>query len=168
MKNKIYLSCIALALTWSAGCGSDDEMEAELSPAEDACEHMIEGPFESLTAVAADAASMPAIAEDHTRYDIALIASGANSEGFLELRIAEEGEFGIYLSRDIAIEVRDSSDNTIAAEETESVAACSEVSVGHIFDFEVGSYELYVGPSADATEISIVLVELGDHHHEEE
>ncbi|WP_428264336.1 hypothetical protein [Haliangium sp.] len=146
------------------GAGGEDSP----SPEQDACEHMIEGPAQSATAVADLNADGPDLGEHHMRWDITLDADGAGGfDGYADLVVAEAGEALLFWSLDVPIELRDPSGAVITIEATlTDVAACAEVEVGHTFDLGVGTYLMHIGPSA-SDQVSLVVVPSDEHGHEE-
>ncbi|MCG8422090.1 MAG: hypothetical protein MJE77_29555 [Proteobacteria bacterium] len=141
------------------GCGDDDD---ELNAAEDACEHMKEGPSQAVTAATDNTGDAPDIGEEHTRFDITL--SGQDS--YIDLVIDEEGEFTVFMDKSVPIAVSTSSGAPVAAEQTNSnVTECAEVSIGHTFDFEVGTYSVNFGSTAEQ-QVRLVVVHEGEHMHE--
>lgn len=159
MKNNA-ISWITMSLLALAGaCGGDDPVQ--VSPGEDACEHMIEGPIQSLTAAADAGTDAPDIGEEHVRSDILLVEAGALKGGVVDLVIPDAGEHTLYLNTDVPIAVLDGTGAEVAAVATESsVDACAEVSLGHTFDLGVGTYALTFGPTAEAL-VQVVVVARG-------
>ncbi len=160
----------ALALA-TAACGGDDDDGgmAEPSPAEDACEHMQDGPAEVATAIADMTADAPDIGEHHTRWDVTLSDDGdGNYSGYVDLVVDEEGESQVFLSADVPFTLWDANGDQVQAEESlTSVSECAEVSAAHHFDLEVGTYLASFGP-ASADEVQIVVVLAGEHDHDDE
>jgi hypothetical protein len=154
----LILGSISLA----AACG-DDHDHGEASPAEDACEHMIEGPARSITAAADPGADAPEIGDAHTRFDITLPGAGDSRAGRVDLVIAEAGGYMLYMSADVPLTVHDDAGTALAPEASErSVAECTEVALGHGFDLGVGTYSVSLGPTAEAL-VQVVVVPLGEH-----
>lgn len=151
-------------LILAAACGGGDH--EEIDPAEDACEHMIEGPNQAITAASDAAIDAPDIAPTHTRFDIELAQPGELDSGQVDLVIAEAGEHILYLDQDVPITMLGGDGGEIAVEATErNVEACTEVSLGHTFDLEVGTYIVRFGPT-DQTQVRAVVIAAGDHDHE--
>ena len=154
------------ALAWTlfvcavAACGSDD---AAPTPQEDACEHMAEGPFEAVTAAADNQSTTPSIDALHTRYDITLAASGADYIGFVELVNDEMAERYLFLDADVPIELSTGGGAVAPEESFSQVADCGEVATGQLFDLDVATYQLEIGPTSQ-TSVSIVIVEPADGH----
>lgn len=157
-------------LVWTAACGGDDH--DEIDPALDACEHMIEGPNQAITAASDAGSDAPDTAPDHTRFDIALSQPGdpENDQvenGQVDLVIARAGEHILYLDQEVPITVLGPDGSELPVQTTErNVEACVEVDlVGHTFDLEVGTHTLRFGPT-DRTQVRMVVIAAGDHDHE--
>src|SRR5690606_19908221 len=146
----------SLALVVTAAC--HDDHEDHVSPAEDACEHMAEGPSQALTAADQTSADAPALDAEHTRFDITLSGDDGALGGYVNLVIDEAGEFYVYLDTNVPVALADAQGAAIAAEETiANVAECAEVSTGHVYDLGVGTYSLRFGPG-DAATVRVVVV----------
>ncbi len=166
MKKYLVLTATIFVFALSA-CG-DDGGEGELSAAEDACEHMVEGPAESVTALVDTASDAPDIGEEHTRFDVTLVGDAGSLGGFVDLAIDEEGEFTVFMNSDVTMALQDGTGAAVAVEETNNnVVECSEVAIGHTVDLSVGTYSLELGPTAE-TEVQIVVVHEGEHEHDDE
>lgn len=166
---------LALSLSLFA-CGEDDDSKdndghggngAEMSALEvaieEACEHSADGPFENVTATpAADGA--PSITFEHSRVDVALDASGDAPGGYVTFESGEVAEYWFLLSENVPLEVAAADGTILMAEDTEMVDACSEIQVAHLFDLEVGTYTLKIGPgSASTMSLGFVIEEAGEH-----
>ena len=182
MCSKVFrLSCfflMALAAT-TIGCGDHDDhddhnhsdhSDHEGGAVEEACEHLADGPAESVTAVVDMASTLPSIAADHKRYDIALVDDGNGVKtGLIEFSADEAGDFVVFLNGDVELSVLALADGQeVAAEATgEGVGTCSEIVASSTFEFEVGTYMFSFGPT-DAEEVQVV-VEHSEHEgHSEE
>lgn len=159
----IRLLAIALTLSVAAACGPAEENnhEGEVTPEEDACEHMEEGPAVDATAVAAgeDAES---ISDSHTRYD--LTVPGDPASGVIEFALAEEGEAHFFFDSDVDLTVTDAEGTEVAAEATlASVDACDAVVEGFVYDLGVGTYTLTIDGQASPGMVYVP----AEHAHEE-
>jgi hypothetical protein len=153
-----FLALLLLA----AACG--DDHHDHVTPAEDACEHMIGGPSIALTAVDDTAADPPDMDESHHRYDVTLVALAADNGGYVDLVSDEAGEIHLFLGAGVPIKVWDDQGTEVPAESTQAtVDECAEVAVGHTYDVGVGTYTVEIGPTAD-TSLAIVPVHGGDDH----
>lgn len=154
-------------LATAAACGSDDDHEEHATPEEDACEHMIEGPSQPVTATDDMAADAPDFGEHHTRFDITLVEDGSGMYGgYLDLVVEEEGETMLFTSAAVPVTLWDGSGNQVAAEATsDEVAACAEVSASSTYDLGVGTYLASFGPTAESSVSVVVVAE--EHEHEE-
>ncbi len=143
----------------AVNCG-DEHDDHEEDPAVDGCEHMIEGPAETIAA-SATAADAPSISAPHRRYDIAL----TGGEGFVSFDADEEAEFYFFVNGSVSLAVTDSNDQTVAMEEElASVDECTEVASGFVFDFAAGSYTLHFTNGGD--EVQVVPFENAEHDHD--
>lgn len=148
----------------AAACGEDHH--EHVTPAEDACEHMIDGPGIAVTAVDDPAADPPDLDESHHRYDVTLVALAADNGGYVDLVSDEAGEIHLFLGAGVPVTLWDDQGAEVPAESTQStVAECTEVAVGHTFDLGVGTYPLEIGPTADPTLAIVPVHGGGDHAH---
>lgn len=165
--------------TFSAwGCGDSDEdhnhdhEEHGEEPADDACEHAQEGPFEDITAVT-DGTDAPDASLEHTAYRIGLTETGTDSYGGqVSFTPEEAGEFHVFLSVEDA-EVGISLDGTDIAEEAsasvDSAEHCSEVTYQWTFDLDSGGqpHLVDISNSTDSTVLMVIVHGGGEHDHEE-
>ena len=131
---------------------------AEAGPDADACEHMIGGPAQDVTA-GADEDNAVVVSFEHTRVDIALVPLEGQMGGYLRYEAAEEGEFAFFFDQDVPV--------TLVGGDFEASGpadACSEVVIGHTADLSVGPTLLKVGPT-DAETLRLVTVHVADHDH---
>jgi hypothetical protein len=162
--NRISLSCLAL-LTSLALCAACGDEHAE-TPADDGCEHMINGPSAALTAIAEPEGDAPDMVEHHVRYDITLAGDAAPYGGHVDLIMDEQGEYVIFLSPGVPLTLLDSSGEDVPPEVIDlDVKACAEVSAGYTFDLGVGTYRLILGPS-DEPQVRVVVVDAAGDAHE--
>jgi hypothetical protein len=155
-----------------AACGSSEENNhdhnnEELTPADDACEHMAGGPSEAITATAPDG-DPPSIADSHTRFDVTLADDDQDGTytGRLLFESTEEDEAHFFVDQKLTLTLLDSSDMELSPAETIAETPCDEVAQGWAFEVGVGSYALDF--EAAAEEISVVYVPSGaEHEHEE-
>lgn len=161
--------CAAAAALLGSGCSDEhmDEPAAE-SQSADACEHMVDGPFEAVSATIDAGEAGPALTETHTRYTIALSADPADPGsriGYVDVVVDEPGELSVYLDAPVPLSVTAPSGDELAAEASEdSIAECIEVAMSHTYDVTVGTYRVRLGPT-DREEASLVLITAG-HGHE--
>lgn len=162
-----YLTLFSISglLVATAACGGDDAggEHEDLDPEADACEHMIEGPAESVTAVADMAADAPDMGEHHIRWEIALVDDGAGAfSGYVDLVVEEEGESILFGSADIPVTVRDASGNEVPLRRADdSITACTEVDASNSYELGVGTYQLELGPTTESA-ISVVVILAGE------
>lgn len=163
MNSAIHAMTVCLMLLVAA-CG-DEQIEA--SPEDDACEHMIEGPSQSLTAAALDATSnIPVVDETHTRFDITLLDIDGTNAGKVDLAIAEAGEHILFLNAAVSLSVTDSTGSGVAAEAMQGdIAACNEVGASYTFDLGVGTYTLDFESTQQGL-VQLVIIPAGEHGHQ--
>ncbi len=155
-----------LATPMISGCGDHDHEDH--SPAEEACEHTVDGPFQDVTATAASDGA-PSASFEHTAVRITLVADAndaSQNSGFVTFKAEEATEFGFFLSANVTMAITDASGTAVAIEESADVAACTQVAKQHNADLEVGTYTLQFGPTTE-TLVSLVVEELsheGDAH----
>lgn len=143
----------------AVNCG-DEHDDHEADPAVDGCEHMIEGPSETVVA-SGTAEGAPSVSAPHRRYDIAL----TNGAGFVSFEADEEAEFYFFLNGAIDLAMSDADDQPIVAEEElTSVDDCSEVAAGAVYDLEAGTYTLHF--TGGGNEIQLVPFEATEHDHD--
>ncbi len=168
---------VAFVLMGAVACGDEDDHdnnhdnhnnENNHNLEEEACEHMADGPFESVTATT-DAASGPSIAVEHSRVDVTLVDDGNGMfTGFVTFPAGEEAEFAFFLSADVPFTITDSGGTEVAAEETNGPldACATDVLASMVYDLEVGTYTIEIGPTSE-TEVGIVHEEAGGEHDHE-
>ena len=150
MNRRILFSAALISLTVACGGAEEEDIYGEV------CEHLEEGPSEAVTSTAtADGA--PEVADNHTRYDIAL----TDGAGFVSFNADEGGEFifgGDDSSFDLTI-----TDSTGAEVEIEETVAepCEFASSALVADLEVGSYTIEVSASSDL--LGLIIEHGGEH-----
>ncbi|ACY16418.1 hypothetical protein [Haliangium ochraceum] len=170
MKIKTIPAITALALLALApACGGEDDHEEPIDPSEDACEHMIEGPVESATAIDDMSADAPDIGEHHTRFDVTLVGDQSNPGsyvGYVDLVVEETGESLIFLDADVPMQLWTAAGDEVEVEATSNaIDACTEVAISYTYDLEVGTYLMQLG-STSADQVGIVVVLAGEHDHD--
>lgn len=149
------------------GCGDDHghDHDHEVLPLEDACEHMADGPAEPIAAVA-EGATGPDITEDHTRWDIALVAVAGGNGGSVTFAPSAAGEYLLAMSADLPVMLFDGNGNTVALETPAADdGACELAAASYAVDAAIGTYTLIIGPT-DATTVQLVVVHADEHDHE--
>jgi hypothetical protein len=155
------LALLALLALWAA-CGGEEAP----TPADDGCEHMINGPSDALAAIAEPTGDAPDMVEHHVRYEITLAGDAAPYGGHVDLIMDEQGQFAIFVSPGVPLTVLDSSGEDVPPEAIETdVKACAEVSAGYTFELGVGTYRLSLGPSEEP-EVQVVVVDVAGDIHE--
>lgn len=175
MYRRFSLLTIALSVTLCVAACADDHdhdhahEEGEThSAVEEACEHVVSGPFVDVEAAdTADAA--PSATHEHSAVNVTLPADPDDSAmqmGYVTFEADEAADFAFFLSADVAFAILDASGNEVEIEETEAVSECDEVAVEHVAELEIGTYTLLLGPTTE-TLVSLVVEEAnheGDDH----
>lgn len=161
----IFRGMLMASMAFVTACGDDHDPEEHHSPAEEACEHTKEGPFEDITAkrAAGDGDGAPSATHAHKAVRVTLVEDpndAALNSGYVSYAADEAAEFAFFLSADVPFAILDASGNEVAIEESADVAECSEVAKQHVADLEVGTYTLRIGPSSE-TMVSLVVEEAG-------
>jgi hypothetical protein len=167
MKPLAYLLLTGVVATACGGHGDGHgDGHDDATPEIDACEHMIEGPEQAVTAVADMAADAPDMGEHHTRFDIALVA-GADGmyAGHVDLVVEEAGISDLFLAADVPVNVWNPSGSEVTAHHAQTnITECTEVSVGLGYQLGVGTYRVGFGPTT-AQSVSVVVILEGDGEH---
>jgi hypothetical protein len=159
------LASMAAALQLAACDSHSQDHGSEEDYKADACEHMAEGPAESVTALASRDDSLPDVSEAHTRHDIALPDVAGSREGYVAFEADEANDFHFALNSDATLEITDADGAVVQPEgEADSGSGCSEVKVLHTYELEAGRYVLHFA-SGFETSVSMVAVEGGEHAH---
>lgn len=167
------------ALSTLAACGDDEEDASadegnnnahaeEGTLAEEACEHTAEGPFLDVTATAM-AEGAPSATAEHTAVRVALATEGDGNVGYVSYEADEDGNFVFFLSQDLPFAILDGAGAEVEIEASTPVDTCDEVAVQHVAELSVGRYLLRLGPTTEATSVSLVAEHAGeahDHTHE--
>jgi hypothetical protein len=172
------LLIIGLTTFGAWGCGDSDEdhnhdhEEHGEEPADDACEHGQDGPFEDVTAVT-DGTDAPDVSMEHTAYRIELSETDTDTfGGQVSFAPEEAGEFHVFLGVEGA-EVGISLDGTdIAAEASSAVDSaehCSEIAYQWTFDLDSAGdgHMVDISGSPDATVLMVIVHGGKEHGHEE-
>ena len=148
--------------------GQEEHNEDEVN--EEGCEHMEEGPSESVTATASLEGTQTDISAAHTRFDIALLEDSGSYTGFVTYDASEEGELFLFLNANVPVSVTRLSDgSTVEIEETdEAFAFCDAVSVLHVLDVELGTLALEFGPTSESEVRAVLELTTGDHDHDDD
>lgn len=160
LRKVFFFWAIVLVAFLMPGCSGDDDDDASESGDDllkEACEHMVEGPGESVTASADGVTDVPDVSTHHTRFDVALADVDGGKGGFVSYAAEEEGDYVVFLSEDMSVGATDASGAEVLAVSSESgTAPCDEVATAVTFELGVGTYTLELGP-ASATSVSVVI-----------
>jgi hypothetical protein len=136
----IVIPALLLCAGATAAC-SEDEPGADA----EACEHIKEGPYTSVTATTARDGTTPAVRADHMAYTITLPAGAV---GHVSFAAAEVIDYIVFLDKPVPLQVLDGSGATVAIEASEtSSPECAEVRGRHTIPLPVGTAYLALGPS---------------------
>lgn len=164
LPNRVVSAVVAsLAI---AGCGDDHEEHHNESPAEEACEHFIEGPNVEISANSDPEAELSLASVEHTRVDIALATLDDGNGGYVAFGASEDGEYQIFLNAAVQLVIFDGTGTEVEFEETVAGSEhCSELAVMHAVDLAVGTYTFGFGPTTE-TSVGLVAEASGSHADE--
>jgi hypothetical protein len=132
-------------------------------PIDEACEHLTEGPASAVSAV--EAGDGPLIADDHRRYDVALVPVTTGYGGRVRFSAHESGDFIFHLGVNVPVRFTDASGTSVLPEKSEMAStSCPALQARHVVPLAVGTFHLEFGPSS-ASAVSVV-VEPGGAHAE--
>lgn len=161
---------LGLLLGGLIGCGPIEAPPAEEGPASDACEHAAEGPFVDAIAGIGNE-DPPDISAEHTAFVVTtadLLDEEGNRGGFVSYASEAAGDYYLFLSDHMDITVWDVNADEVPLEDSvHEVAECDEVTMYHLVELGVGTYDIELGPTS-LDEVTIVVVPGGDHAHESE
>lgn len=132
-----------------------------------ACAHMEEGPSQSMTA--GDALEdAPSLNDAHTRYDVTFVSFESDQGGYVAFTPDTAGDFRLYLSADVAFELRelhgDHLHGAVTPESTEDHGdACAAIALSYMFELEAETYVLVFGPMSETS--VMLVIEPVDHEH---
>lgn len=153
MKTKLLIAAVAGSLLFTA-CGA-----GEPDPDAEFCEHLQEGPASAVTAATM---SPPAIAADHTRYDVTLTDVTGGKGGQVTFAADEATDFIFAFNKDVPVAFKKSDGTAITPEETvKTSTGCTDIAAKYTVPLEVGTVTLDFGPTTE-TQVGIV-VEEGAH-----
>lgn len=135
-----------LLLVPLAACGGEDE-----PPLIDqlACNHLHQGPFQTITLGDTRDSSAPALEPGEITYRI----EDGSAGGFAAFG-ADGTAYGIYLTTDVAIEITDAAGEVVVPDEDDpGSAACPEIGHRLMLSTEAGVY--YLDLSAGATNVYV-------------
>ncbi len=140
----------------------EEEEESPLEHAdEEACEHIVDGPFEAITAWAAMEVTAPAIAADHHGYQVEV----TGETGYVKFEADESADFVFYADTVTSLAFFALDGTPVEIENSvDTIDACTEVKARHIVEFEVGTYFLAISGPVD---ITFVVEELGGHDEDD-
>ncbi|HEX5749290.1 MAG TPA: hypothetical protein VFZ09_23880 [Archangium sp.] len=157
MMKKLLSACL-LSSALLAGCVEANEADVE------GCEHLQEGPGAAVSASASATGTLPAVSNDHKRYDISLPAGSGGNVGSVSFAAAEATDYVFFLSTNVALKVTSASGETVSFEESATKSdVCPEVKGRFVAPLQVGTYTLTFGPTADSS-VSLVIEETAHAH----
>jgi hypothetical protein len=137
----------AFALILVAACGSDDAAPPEADQL--ACNRLQVGPFQSDVIGDVRDGTAPEV----TATVVARLTA-ASGGGFAWLGVDAAGDHGVYLSRDVTVEVTDAAGAVIApTEDAAGSAACDEIGHRVVVPLTVGVYYLELGVGTDTLDV---------------
>jgi hypothetical protein len=183
--SKAWILVSLLLAIFMVGCEDDSstssgEENTTAAAIGDACNHMINGPFDTVSAGGEIHGEI-----SHKRWTLNLDTSSTPYAGTFELH-AEEGdhdhahekvgasnsgetvEIGVFLSDSVNIVIKEGSDVVSAKDETVDISSCPEMKAYQIYEIEYeAEYSLEVSGSANKS-VDIVFGPLVDEHAHEE
>ena len=158
----------------AAGCGDDDDDDngspmmnpppEEESVEEELCEHAQDGPFQFVTAALMEAGASDATFE-HTRINVTLTATSGQFGGWIAFDAEEAGDLVLGFGEDVPIRLVQASDSQeLSPESSEAGTECPEVVRLDTFEVEVGTHNLWFGPT-DSSTVGFGF-ESGEHDHD--
>lgn len=160
MMKKLLSACL-LSSALLAGCGGEkDEADVE------GCEHLQEGPSAAVNASASATGTLPAVSNDHKRYDITLPAGTGGNGGSVSFAAAEATDYVFFLGSAVDLKITNASGAQVSFEESVAKSdVCAEIKGRHVAPLQVGTYTLTFGPTSQGS-VSLVIEEAAhDHAH---
>jgi hypothetical protein len=153
MMKKLLSACL-LSSALLAGCGGEkNETDVE------GCEHLQEGPSAAVNASASATGTLPAVSNDHKRYDITLPAGSGGNVGSVSFAAADATDYVFFLGSGVTLKVTNASGEAVTFEESAAKSdECTQVKGRYVAPLQVGSYTLTFGPTSDSS-VSLVIEE---------
>jgi hypothetical protein len=162
MKKKLLSALLLSCALLASACGGDTEEEGNVD--EEGCEHLQEGP--AVTVTAASSGAGPAVSNNHTRYDIALVDVAGGKGGSVSFAVSEATDYVLFTSAPVPVKVTNASGVEEPFEEsTNSSSLCTDIQGRHVVPLTVGTHTLTFGP-ATLSSVSLVIEESGAHDHD--
>ncbi|HEX8434844.1 hypothetical protein [Archangium sp.] len=165
MTKKLLSACLLTSALLTA-CGNTNEADVE------GCEHLKEGPSAAVTATVPptdNAPPVPAVSNDHKRYDITLPAGTGGTTGnvgSVSFAVSEPSDFVLFLGTNVPVKVTRAGAEVAFEETATSSEECGEVKGRYVVPLQVGTYTLTFGPTSQAN-VSLVIEETAhDEEHE--
>jgi hypothetical protein len=160
-----------------AACSGDDGPDGSggaggataADPAVDGCEHLEGGPFVDVAATA-DPSDAPDVSTEHSAFRVALAGdASAGFSGWVSYGASAAGELIVYVNADVTMRMEDASGSPLDWEQeciSDCTGICDEVANARTVDIAtVGTYRLQIESATDS-EVTLVIVEGGEHAHE--
>jgi hypothetical protein len=150
---------LTLAAILAAACG-----HGHGSPGEEACEHFEKGPHVAVTATADPTDQSPAIASDHQRHAVSLLAVEGGHGGHVRFASPRQASWIFFLDEAVPVAFLDSAGDPIApAGSATGDPDCDLVKGRHAVELGVGTHYLRLGPTPH--EVVGLVVEPEDDEH---
>jgi hypothetical protein len=160
-RNCLATLCVLFLSATPLGCGEDKPGEEE-NPNVEACEHIEMGPAVALTAATTSSASAPKLGDDHKRYDVSMVDVTGGKGGYVSFAASKAGEYIFFTTAPVTLKVKTSAMADVAVESSAAmIAECTQVKGRFVYDLEVGTYIIAIGPET-VDKVSFV-VEPGAH-----
>jgi hypothetical protein len=122
---------------------------------EHSCEHVVNGPFASVTASSTEnfSSTSPHINNTHTYNTVTLPGSGGTYQGTVKFVPGKSGAWAFMLSVDLPVTVKDSNGNTLTAALTDSLdgSTCA-LTKAVVYDLtKSATYRVIFGPTTVST-----------------
>ena len=141
----------------AGGEAAAENVEAE------GCEHLAEGPATALTAAAPGSAEVPAVSDDHTRYDITVATADGVTAGVVEFASDAAGEHSLFFNTEVGLEVTGPDGAVVPVDHAHtSSTLCAEIKYWAIYDLDVGTYRLRLSPAQPG--VVGLVIEAGHGH----
>ena len=162
------LSLILLFALFLSACGdaeeNDDEeqnFDDEISAQEEACLHILEGPFAVSNATLEVDESAGNINRAHHAYTVSLVENtDGDYQGAVIYDASASDTYGIFTNIDVEVAVYTEEQESLPVVTT-VVDECIEVARQHTVEMQEGRHFIFFGPTTDG-EVSVVVEELAD------
>ncbi len=144
---------------------------ASAAPAEvdvEGCEHGEEGPAKAVTAnLVTMSRERARVADDHNRYDVTLVQSAGQYEGYVIFENDDVGDFHFYLNKDVPFKLMQNGKDVAFEKTTKPLALCPDVvKASYVAELAIGQVELHWGPTSESSVGVVIEFAAGEHGDE--